>query len=123
MGGRLCMQHMHMGGAWLPTEFDLHINVKEMIAIYYGLRSFLEHIQGLHIRVLSDNTTAVSVVNNMGTTAQSAIKWHKTYGSFVNPMIFGLPVPIFLVSKILNLILNPGGHIGRLNGCYAETLS
>ena len=54
--------------AWLPSEIDLHINIKELNAIYYGLRSFLPYVTGFHVRVLSDNTTAVSVVNNMGTT-------------------------------------------------------
>ena len=54
-------------GAWLPSEFTLHINVKEMIAILYALRSFVDKLENLHIRVLSDNTTSVTVVNKMGT--------------------------------------------------------
>ena len=55
------------GGAWLPSELTLHINAKEMVAILYALRSFVDKLENLHIRVLSDNTTAVSVVNKMGT--------------------------------------------------------
>ena len=62
------MDGVSAGGAWAGTEIDIHINVKEMIAIYYALRSFLSHVTGLHVPVLCDNTTAVSVVNNMGTT-------------------------------------------------------
>ena len=64
--GAVSPQHS-TGGAWLETEQDLHINCKEMLAIYYGLRSFSDFLSNLHIRVLSDNTTAVSVINNMGT--------------------------------------------------------
>lgn len=54
-------------GACTPDEQKLHINCKEMLAIYYGLRSFYDSIKGFHLRVLSDNTTAVSVINKMGT--------------------------------------------------------
>ena len=60
-------QGMSTGGAWSPHEKDLHINCKEMLAIYFSLRSFCAHFHGLHIRVLSDNTTAISVLNKMGT--------------------------------------------------------
>ena len=56
------------GGAWTREESELHINVKEMIAILYGLRSFVDTLKGQHTRVLCDNTTAVFVVNKMGTT-------------------------------------------------------
>ena len=62
------MEHMSTVGACLSTELNVHINVKEVIAIYYALRSFLQKIHGLHVRVLTDNTTAVSVINKMGTT-------------------------------------------------------
>ena len=55
------------GGAWSPDEQKLHINCKEMLAIYHGLRSFCKSIGGCHLRVLSDNKTAVSVLNKMGT--------------------------------------------------------
>ena len=32
------------GGAWSPDEQKFHINCKEMLAIYYGLRSFCKSI-------------------------------------------------------------------------------
>ena len=56
------------GGAWAENELDLHINIKEMLAILYGLRSFLKHFEGSHVKVLCDNTTSVSVLNKMGST-------------------------------------------------------
>ena len=56
------------GGAWAHEQLHLHINVKEMLGILYGLRSFVEILKGQHVRVLCDNTTAVHVVNKMGTT-------------------------------------------------------
>ena len=60
------------GGAWSALEADIHISIKELIAIYYGLRSFVHHWKGLHIRVLCDNTTAVAVVNKMGSTKSAS---------------------------------------------------
>ena len=57
-----------IGGTWTAEELSLHINVKEMIAVLYALRSFKESLEGHHIRILSDNTTTVFVLNKMGTT-------------------------------------------------------
>ena len=39
-----------------------------MLAVYYAVHSFQALLTGKHIRVLCDNTTAVSIVNKMGTT-------------------------------------------------------
>ena len=63
-----------------------------MIAILYGLQSFVDKLFGKHVRVQCDNTTAVSVINNMGTTRSpllSAIQLHKIYGSYVRKIIYG----------------------------------
>ena len=56
-------------GPWTASEFEIHINIniKKMIAIFYGLRSFVDKLSGQNVRVQCDNTTAVSVINNMGT--------------------------------------------------------
>ena len=59
---------MPIGGVWSEEQTDLHINVKEMIAILYALRSFVDVLSGQHVRVLCDNTTAVHTINKMGTT-------------------------------------------------------
>ena len=57
----------NIGGPWNLNESDLHINVQEMLAVLYALRSFVEHFKEKHIRVLTDNTVTVFVINNMGT--------------------------------------------------------
>ena len=59
---------MPIGGMWTADQMDIHINVKEMLAILYALRSFVDILRGQHTRVLCDNTTAVFVLNKMGTT-------------------------------------------------------
>ena len=60
------------GGAWSAQEAEIHISVKEMIAVYYAIRSFVHLLNGLHVRILCDNTTAVAVLNKMGSTRSPA---------------------------------------------------
>lgn len=43
-----------------------HINHLEMLGIYFGLRSFENLIQNKYARILSDNTTGIGYINNMG---------------------------------------------------------
>ena len=47
-------------------ESTSHINVLELKAILFGLQSFLNDSSSVHIRIQSDNITAVSYVNNFG---------------------------------------------------------
>lgn len=54
------------GGHWNSEEIDLHINELEMKAINFALKSFLNNIKNIHIRIRSDNTTAVAYINNLG---------------------------------------------------------
>ena len=53
-------------GTWSSHEANLHINVLELKAVLYGLKS-LVHVTNTHVKVLSDNTTAVCTINRMGT--------------------------------------------------------
>ena len=54
------------GGRWDLKERKLHINVLEMKAIEFGLLSLCQEIDNKHIRIKTDNTTAVAYINNMG---------------------------------------------------------
>ena len=62
------MVNVSTGGAWTASEFEIHINIKKITAIYYALRSFVDKLSGQHVHVQCDNSTTVSVNNNMGTT-------------------------------------------------------
>ena len=53
-------------GLFSEEETDFHINVLELKAIYFGLKSLCGDLRDTHIKVLSDNTTAVQCVLNMG---------------------------------------------------------
>ena len=55
------------GGCWTSEEAESHINVLETKAVLFALKSFKNTISGKVIKVLVDNTTAVSCINNMGT--------------------------------------------------------
>ena len=47
---------------------SLHINIREMLAVYFAIKSFREMFRGKRIEVYSDNTTTVQVINKMGST-------------------------------------------------------
>ena len=55
------------GGSWTLREDELHINGKELLAIYFALRAFIDLIDS-HILIYTDNTTAVAAINHMGTS-------------------------------------------------------
>ena len=55
------------GGRWLETESDQHINALELQAILLGLQSLAKNTKS-HIRILTDNTTAMAYIRNMGGT-------------------------------------------------------
>lgn len=57
-------------GGWSLSEKDLSINALELKAILYGIRALIMHSNIIlrHLRVMTDNTTAVHCINNMGTS-------------------------------------------------------
>ena len=62
-----------IGGVWSEAEKGYHINEKELLAIFYTLKSFKFDLQSKLIKVFSDNTTAVAVINKMGTCKNRAV--------------------------------------------------
>lgn len=57
-----------IGGRWDSSESQYHINYLELLAISLALKSFLHLIKNRHIKVMTDNSTAVSYITNMGGT-------------------------------------------------------
>ena len=53
------------GGRWTAEELSDHINVLELRAILLGLQSLCEATQK-HIRIMTDNTTALAYVKHQG---------------------------------------------------------
>ena len=56
------------GGRWDQAEREESnsINVLEINAVYLGLKSLCRDLRNCHIRVWTDNTTAVAYINHMG---------------------------------------------------------
>lgn len=52
---------------WWPLEVSRdHINVLELRAIFYGLQSFAKTQSSITVLIRSDNSTAISYINRMG---------------------------------------------------------
>lgn len=70
VGGKL--NDKRTGGRWSTEETNLHINVLELQAILFALKSLCKDIRNVHIRIETDNTTTVCYVNNMGVSRSRA---------------------------------------------------
>ena len=57
-----------IGGRWNVFETDNHINYLEMLAIFYGIKSFCKSMSNTHIQIKSDNSCAISYINEKGGT-------------------------------------------------------
>ena len=55
-------------GAWSPCEALHHANYLQMLAVHFALKVVHAHLQGKHVRVMIDNTTAVTTLAHMGTS-------------------------------------------------------
>ena len=67
MGWGAVMNDSSTGGRWSPSEAENHINCLELLAALFALKCFQSSLSGKHVKIMIDNTTAVSVINNMGT--------------------------------------------------------
>ena len=54
------------GGHWNNIEAQAHINVLELKAGFFALKSFIADKQNIHVRLFMDNTTAVACIENRG---------------------------------------------------------
>ncbi|MPC93591.1 hypothetical protein E2C01_088726 [Portunus trituberculatus] len=59
------MEAVKTGGHWAHVELD-HINSLELKGILLGLQSLCKDRTGSHIRLCSDNATAVACTNHCG---------------------------------------------------------
>ena len=60
------MNNTSTGGMWLPTESRHHINYLELLAAFFALQCFHSSLSDKHVKIVIDNTSAVSQINNMG---------------------------------------------------------
>ena len=65
IGWGVVFENKRTEGPWKEVEVtSLHINIREMLAVYFAIRSFREMFRGIH----SDNTATVQVTNKIGST-------------------------------------------------------
>lgn len=65
--GAYCeMLSFSTGGMWLTEETFHHINVLELKAAFLALQSVCKNKYNIHVKLLMDNTTAVSYIREMG---------------------------------------------------------
>ena len=67
IGWGCCLDTVTTGGNWTPEEAQHDINYFEILAVFLALKSFSNTVSGKHIKLMVDNTTAVSTTNQMGT--------------------------------------------------------
>lgn len=66
LGWGAVFQGVTTGGRWSCVEAEQHINVLELQAAFFGLKSLCSNVSGKHIRLNVDNTTAVCYINALG---------------------------------------------------------
>ena len=67
-GWGIVYEGQEFGGRWTEEEKKYHINVLEIMAIWFALQALSNKLAGLHIQILSDSSTAVCYIENMGST-------------------------------------------------------
>lgn len=65
--------------AWSPNEVFHHINYFEMLAVYFALKAFQAPLEGKHVGVMIDNTTADTTLARV--TQRHVITWPAKYGT------------------------------------------
>ena len=68
LGWGAVMDGIFTGENWTYDESLHHINYLKMYAILMALKTFANDKSNTHIRIMTDNSTAVSAINHMGTS-------------------------------------------------------
>ena len=71
LGVQILTHTRKIGGAWNMKEKALNINCKELLALYYAVRSFTTYFQNKHIKIFSDGQVEEQIINKMVTTRSS----------------------------------------------------
>lgn len=68
MGWGAVVETMQVRGPWNHAVSNKHINWKEMMAVWMGLKSLLRSYPPQTVRLEIDNATTVAYLNNQGGT-------------------------------------------------------
>ena len=67
-GWGVCCKNERIHGFWSTKERTYHINLLEILAAFFGLKSFVKDMKNCNILLRCDNTTAITYINKMGGT-------------------------------------------------------
>ena len=70
--GALVGEH-HASGLWSPLQAALSINLRELLAVQYGLLALEHLLVGLSVALFCDNTTTVAYLRRSGGTFSSTL--------------------------------------------------
>jgi hypothetical protein len=65
------------GGSWSSTEINSHINVLELLAAYFTIRTFCTYMQNVHSKLMPDNQTTSFYPGNASVILSKS--WGHTY--------------------------------------------
>ena len=63
--------HHKIGGTLDTDGKKLHINSKELLTLYYSLRSFKDHFIDKYEKTFSDSQTGIMIISKTGTSKNS----------------------------------------------------
>ena len=66
IGWGAVMSNQKTRGSWSIEEKNLHINAKELLAVFFAIQIFLKSCSDITVKIMVDNTTAVCYINNQG---------------------------------------------------------
>lgn len=101
------MESKSTGGPFSTLEKGEHMNVVELKAELFGLKSLAKDLKSTHIKRLFDNSTAVACINKFGTrrSIECDSLAQETWASATKANIW-LFAPTYQRYKILSLIWN-----------------
>ena len=68
-------ENQTINGRWSDYEKTLHIDCLELLAIKLAIKSYLPRkVLVRHLRIMSDNSTAIAYINKQSTTCNQLIK-------------------------------------------------
>ena len=98
---------------------SLHINIREMLVVYFATRSFREMFHGKHIKVYSDNITTVQVINKI--TLYNVCSVHRgafsTWGHTMSTLGDIMNTSGDTMSTSGDIMSTSGGYHEYIRGC------
>ena len=65
-GWGACYNDEKIHGFWSAEERTYHINYLELLAAFFGLKSFAKDLKSINILLRIDNSTTITYINRMG---------------------------------------------------------